>query len=130
MVYISDDCGSPSQGSSLCLSGRQRAELEDLRRQLEENSSLAGRALREELDKTREEQERRHQVTSIRHNISVRNYRLTRVCLVSVNIIRKISGSKITECCFCNQVEMKSLQERLDIEKQTWEENYKKKEVC
>lgn len=25
---------------------------------------------------------------------------------------------------------MKALQERLDIEKQTWEENYKKKEVC
>ncbi|KAG7269094.1 hypothetical protein CRUP_004363, partial [Coryphaenoides rupestris] len=41
---------------------RQRAELEDLRRQLEDNSSLAGHALREELDKTREEQERRHQV--------------------------------------------------------------------
>uniref|UniRef100_A0AAQ5XG39 Centrosomal protein 131 n=1 Tax=Amphiprion ocellaris TaxID=80972 RepID=A0AAQ5XG39_AMPOC len=44
------------------LAARQRVELEDLRRQLEENSSLAGRALREELDKTREEQERRHQV--------------------------------------------------------------------
>ncbi|XP_030255651.1 centrosomal protein of 131 kDa isoform X3 [Sparus aurata] len=44
------------------LSARQRAELEDLRRQLEDNSSLAGRALREELDKTREEQERRHQL--------------------------------------------------------------------
>lgn len=44
------------------LAARQRAELEDLRRQLEENSSLAGRALREELDKTREEQERRHQL--------------------------------------------------------------------
>ncbi|XP_005453716.1 centrosomal protein of 131 kDa isoform X3 [Oreochromis niloticus] len=44
------------------LAARQRAELEDLRRQLEENSSLAGRALKEELDKTREEQERRHQV--------------------------------------------------------------------
>ncbi|XP_034563406.1 centrosomal protein of 131 kDa isoform X2 [Notolabrus celidotus] len=68
------------------LAARQRAELEDLRRQLEENSSLAGRALRDELDKSREEQERRH------------------------------------------QLEMKSVQERLDIEKQTWEENYKKKE--
>ncbi|TMS22050.1 hypothetical protein E3U43_012315 [Larimichthys crocea] len=44
------------------LAARQRAELEDLRRQLEENSSLAGRALRVELDKTREEQERRHQL--------------------------------------------------------------------
>ncbi|XP_056152829.1 centrosomal protein of 131 kDa isoform X2 [Lampris incognitus] len=44
------------------LAARQRAELEDLRKQLEDNSSLAGQALREELDKTREEQERRHQV--------------------------------------------------------------------
>lgn len=41
---------------------RQRGELEELRRQLEENSSLASRALREEMDKSREEQERRHQV--------------------------------------------------------------------
>uniref|UniRef100_A0A3Q2ZFI6 Centrosomal protein 131 n=1 Tax=Kryptolebias marmoratus TaxID=37003 RepID=A0A3Q2ZFI6_KRYMA len=68
------------------LAARQRGELEDLRRQLEENSSLAGRALRDEIDKSREEQERRH------------------------------------------QMEMKVLQERLGIEKQTWEENYKKKE--
>ncbi|MEQ2255534.1 hypothetical protein ILYODFUR_014880 [Ilyodon furcidens] len=68
------------------LAARQRGELEELRRQLEENSSLAGRALREEMDKSREEQERRH------------------------------------------QMEMKMLQERLDVEKQTWEENYKKKE--
>ncbi|KAL0964859.1 hypothetical protein UPYG_G00330010 [Umbra pygmaea] len=44
------------------LAARQRAELEDLRKQLEENSSLTGRALREELEKSREEQERRHQV--------------------------------------------------------------------
>ncbi|XP_034426069.1 centrosomal protein of 131 kDa isoform X5 [Hippoglossus hippoglossus] len=44
------------------LSARQRVELEDLKRQLEENSSLAARALREELEKTRQEQERRHQV--------------------------------------------------------------------
>ncbi|XP_068160842.1 centrosomal protein of 131 kDa isoform X2 [Antennarius striatus] len=44
------------------LAARQRAELEDLRRQLEENNSLAGQTLKEELDKTREEQERRHQM--------------------------------------------------------------------
>ncbi|CAG03052.1 unnamed protein product, partial [Tetraodon nigroviridis] len=68
------------------LASRQRLELEDLRRQLEDNSALAGRALREELDKAREEQERRH------------------------------------------QAELKALQERLDIDKQHWEENYKKKE--
>ncbi|XP_016889877.1 centrosomal protein of 131 kDa isoform X1 [Cynoglossus semilaevis] len=68
------------------LAARQRAEGEDLRRHLEENSSVAVRALREELDKSREEQEKRH------------------------------------------QVEMKSMQERLEVEKQTWEENYRKKE--
>ncbi|XP_056627264.1 centrosomal protein of 131 kDa isoform X2 [Triplophysa dalaica] len=44
------------------LAARQRAELEDLRKQLEDNSSLTGKALREELEKSREEQERRHQV--------------------------------------------------------------------
>ncbi|XP_048870934.1 centrosomal protein of 131 kDa isoform X2 [Brienomyrus brachyistius] len=43
------------------LATRQRAELDDLRRHLEENSTLARQALREELDKSREEQERRHQ---------------------------------------------------------------------
>ncbi|KAK7122358.1 hypothetical protein R3I94_019474 [Phoxinus phoxinus] len=68
------------------LAARQHAELEDLRKQLEDNSSLAGRALREELEKSRDEQERRH------------------------------------------QVEVKALKERLEIEKQTWEENYMKKE--
>ncbi|CAL8305606.1 unnamed protein product [Boreogadus saida] len=68
------------------LAARQRAELEDLRRTLEDNSSLACHALREELERSREEQERRH------------------------------------------QVEMKSLKERMEIEKQTWEENYMKKE--
>ncbi|KAA0724980.1 Centrosomal protein of 131 kDa 5-azacytidine-induced protein 1 [Triplophysa tibetana] len=45
------------------LAARQRAELEDLRKQLEDNSSLTGKALREELEKSREEQERRHQET-------------------------------------------------------------------
>ncbi|XP_042308228.1 centrosomal protein of 131 kDa isoform X8 [Sceloporus undulatus] len=40
---------------------RQRAELEDLRRQLEENSSVVTKALKEEYEKGKEEQERRHQ---------------------------------------------------------------------
>ncbi|XP_077406756.1 centrosomal protein of 131 kDa isoform X2 [Vanacampus margaritifer] len=43
------------------LAARQRSEMEELRRRMEENSSVAGRVFREELDKTREEQERRHQ---------------------------------------------------------------------
>ncbi|XP_072568011.1 centrosomal protein of 131 kDa isoform X2 [Paramormyrops kingsleyae] len=68
------------------LATRQRAELDDLRRHLEENSTLARQALREELDKSREEQERRH------------------------------------------QAELKALKERMEIEKQAWEENYMKKE--
>ncbi|XP_069511265.1 centrosomal protein of 131 kDa isoform X2 [Ambystoma mexicanum] len=65
---------------------RQRAELDDLRRQLEENCSLSTKALREEFEKSKEEQERRH------------------------------------------KAENKSLKERLEIEKQAWEENYMKKE--
>ncbi|XP_076855508.1 centrosomal protein of 131 kDa isoform X2 [Brachyhypopomus gauderio] len=44
------------------LAARQRAELEELRTQLETNSSLASRTLREEMEKSREDQERRHQV--------------------------------------------------------------------
>ncbi|XP_032097272.1 centrosomal protein of 131 kDa isoform X3 [Sapajus apella] len=41
---------------------RQRAELEELRQQLEESSSALTRALRAEFEKGREEQERRHQM--------------------------------------------------------------------
>ncbi|XP_077184360.1 centrosomal protein of 131 kDa isoform X6 [Paroedura picta] len=40
---------------------RQRAELEELRQQLEENSSVITKALKEEYEKGREEQEQRHQ---------------------------------------------------------------------
>ncbi|KAM4691560.1 centrosomal protein of 131 kDa isoform 1-T1 [Rhinophrynus dorsalis] len=65
---------------------RQRAELDDLRRQLEDNCTLATRVLKEEYEKSKEEQERRH------------------------------------------QAEIKALKERLEIEKQAWEQNYMKKE--
>ncbi|XP_031821476.1 centrosomal protein of 131 kDa isoform X4 [Sarcophilus harrisii] len=41
---------------------RQRAELEQLKQQLEENSCVVTKALREEYEKGREEQERRHQL--------------------------------------------------------------------
>ncbi|XP_078510300.1 centrosomal protein of 131 kDa isoform X2 [Lissotriton helveticus] len=40
---------------------RQRAELDELRRQLEENCSLSTKALKEEFEKSKDEQERRHQ---------------------------------------------------------------------
>uniref|UniRef100_A0A674F704 Centrosomal protein 131 n=1 Tax=Salmo trutta TaxID=8032 RepID=A0A674F704_SALTR len=71
------------------LAARQRAELEDLRKQLEDNSSLAGRALREELEKSREEQERRHQVEikALRERLEIEkqtweeNYMKKEVCV-------------------------------------------------
>ncbi|XP_059938189.1 centrosomal protein of 131 kDa isoform X2 [Mesoplodon densirostris] len=65
---------------------RQRAELDELRRQLEESSSAGGRALRAEFEKGREEQERRH------------------------------------------QMELKTLKDQLEVEKQMWEANSAKKE--
>ena len=42
---------------------RQRAELDKLQRQLEENHSSTADLLRKEFDKAREEQERRHTVS-------------------------------------------------------------------
>eukprot|EP00079_Xenopus_tropicalis_P027792 XP_012822164.1 PREDICTED: centrosomal protein of 131 kDa isoform X4 [Xenopus tropicalis] len=65
---------------------RQRAELDELRKQLEDNCALATRVLKEEYEKSKDEQERRH------------------------------------------QAEIKALKERLEIEKQAWEQNYMKKE--
>lgn len=65
---------------------RQRAELDELRKQLEDNCALATRVLKEEYEKGKEEQERRH------------------------------------------QIELKAIKERLEIEKQAWEQNYRKKE--
>ncbi|XP_053562696.1 centrosomal protein of 131 kDa isoform X2 [Bombina bombina] len=43
---------------------RQRSELDELRKQLEDNCALATRALKEEYEKSKEEQERRHQAES------------------------------------------------------------------
>ncbi|XP_069606873.1 centrosomal protein of 131 kDa isoform X4 [Ranitomeya imitator] len=65
---------------------RQRAELDELRKQLEDNCALATRVLKEEYEKSKEEQDRRH------------------------------------------QIELKAIKERLEIEKQAWEQNYRKKE--
>ncbi|XP_066443764.1 centrosomal protein of 131 kDa isoform X3 [Eleutherodactylus coqui] len=65
---------------------RQRAELDELRKQLEDNCALSTRVLKEEYEKSKEEQERRH------------------------------------------QIELKAIKERVEIEKQAWEQNYRKKE--
>ncbi|KAG9473488.1 hypothetical protein GDO78_004014 [Eleutherodactylus coqui] len=66
---------------------RQRAELDELRKQLEDNCALSTRVLKEEYEKSKEEQERRH------------------------------------------QIELKAIKERVEIEKQAWEQNYRKKEL-
>ncbi|XP_036125540.1 centrosomal protein of 131 kDa isoform X2 [Molossus molossus] len=65
---------------------RQRAELEELRQQLEESSSARGRALRAEFEKGREALEHRH------------------------------------------QMELQSLKDQLEVERQMWEANCAKKE--
>ena len=46
-------------------SSRQRGELEKLQRQLEDNHRHALESMKEELDKARQEQERRHKVCFI-----------------------------------------------------------------
>ena len=43
---------------------RQRAEFDKLQRQLEETHSTAGESMRSEYEKAREEQERRHAVST------------------------------------------------------------------
>ncbi|KAK7111870.1 centrosomal protein of 131 kDa-like [Littorina saxatilis] len=64
---------------------RQRSELDALRRQLEDSHRLALSATKEQFEKAKEEQDRRH------------------------------------------AMEVRELQERLQLEKDAWEENYKKK---
>ncbi|XP_067164516.1 centrosomal protein of 131 kDa isoform X2 [Apteryx mantelli] len=59
---LDGDVGPAMDITSCDLSaGRQRAELEELRQQLEANSSAVTKALKEEYAKEKEEQERRHQ---------------------------------------------------------------------
>lgn len=63
---LGDQCLPPGAGQGVTdrslASHRQRAELEELRRQLEESSAMGTKALREEYERVQEEQERRHQV--------------------------------------------------------------------
>lgn len=50
---------------------RQRQEMDKLQRQLEESHTSSGEVMRREYEKTREEQERRHEVWWILHTIGV-----------------------------------------------------------
>eukprot|EP00069_Balaena_mysticetus_P017870 bmy_02273T0 len=102
---------------------RQRAELDELRQQLEESSSAGGRALRAEFEKGREEQERRHQLTT------------------DPQLDRRPRPGSCRHCpgwgaasggCYhtvtCPQMELKALKDQLEVEKQMWEANSAKKE--
>ncbi|XP_043761189.1 centrosomal protein of 131 kDa isoform X1 [Cervus elaphus] len=92
---------------------RQRAELDELRRQLEESSSAGGRALRAEFEKGREEQERRHQARPGPGRPS------------------SGWGGARQSCCYtvdCPQMELKALKDQLEVERQMWEANSAKKE--
>lgn len=53
------------------LACRQRVELEELRQQLEESSAALTRALRAEFERSREEQERRHQVSMVPFGVTL-----------------------------------------------------------
>lgn len=131
-------CGLPGPGShgkrcwcgcwELCLC-RQRAEAEELRRQLEASSSALTRALRDEYAKEKEDQERRHQVwfplTSSPLGAAPPSLGPHRG---SPSQHRKVPG---LSCCFSfsSQTELKVLKDQLELEKQAWEANYVKKEV-
>ncbi|XP_041073377.1 centrosomal protein of 131 kDa isoform X3 [Carcharodon carcharias] len=58
------------------LAARQRAELDELRRQLEDSSSLVTKALKDEFEKAKEEQERRHQaeIQSLKERLEIEKH--------------------------------------------------------
>ncbi|GCB71469.1 hypothetical protein scyTo_0005951 [Scyliorhinus torazame] len=58
------------------LAARHRTELDELRRQLEDNSSLVTKALKGEFEKAKEEQERRHQaeIESLKERLEIEKH--------------------------------------------------------
>lgn len=129
----------PPARAELSPAHRQRAELEELRQQLEESSAAEGRALRAEFEKGREEQECRHQV---------RRERPLWGCRVGgcegrwakPGLVRRApqparpgtcpggSGPALTVTP-APQMEMKTLKDQLEAERQMWEASCTKKEV-
>lgn len=135
-------------GAAVC-AGRQRAEVEELRRQLEASSSAVTRALKEEYAKEKEEQERRHQVwfsprllalNCCSWSSSQRMAVVTRAGTAEPHaptgtVLRAAPGCgmlwllELSGCLVPPQAEVKVLKEQLEMEKQAWEANYLKKEV-
>lgn len=118
---------------------RQRAELEELRQQLEESSAAEGRALRAEFEKGREEQERRHQVgvppsppllAPALWGAPVLGVAAPLQTLRLGRAGRGGGGSwPALTVPPAPQMEMKALKEQLEAERQMWEANCAKKEV-
>ena len=88
---------------------RNRAELDRLKRQLEDQTNHSTDAMRKEYEKARDEQERRHEVCRHFAIISLMRYK---ICSM-----------------FCRyQTEIRHLKEQLAVEKTAFEENYMKKQ--
>lgn len=110
--------------------GRQRAEVEELRQQLEASSSAVTRALKEEYTKEKEEQERRHQVkfSPCLWALDLQFWVLALLGFCPQPALGAAAvGAEQLSCL--SQAEMKVLKERMEMEKQAWEANYMKKEV-
>ena len=109
-------------------------QLQELRQQLEANSSALTRALRDKYAKEKEEQERQHQVwfpltsSPLGAGTSTPQIPTGAAPEVAPSQHRSIPG---LSCCFpfSSQAELKVLKDQLELEKQAWEANYVKKEV-
>lgn len=104
---------------------RQRAELEELRQQLEESSAALTRTLRADFERSREEQEQRHQV----------GVPSPSGCEEGSLMPDPQQGGRglgvalrlLTACPL--QMELKALKDQLEAERQAWVANCAKKEV-
>ncbi|XP_077184357.1 centrosomal protein of 131 kDa isoform X3 [Paroedura picta] len=132
---------------------RQRAELEELRQQLEENSSVITKALKEEYEKGREEQEQRHQACNNRvpmrdctEDHSMNDVAINAIAHIKADdedlesqlkrmeaqmffsSVLPVRGRGMSRELKIMEAEVQALKVRLEIEKQAWEANYLKKE--
>lgn len=120
------------------LACRQRAELEELRQQLEESSAALTRSLRAEFERSREEQERRHQVSAP----SPSECQLSLACsggreslLPDPSGVGSSTGwagppNGLRSLTVCSpQMELKALKDQLEAERQAWVASCAKKEV-
>lgn len=119
------------------LACRQRVELEELRQQLEENSAALTRSLRAEFERSREEQERRHQVSALSPSecqLSPAVELGSLFCLTHVVWGPQLGGQGLGMASgpsqsYSPQMELKALKDQLEAERQAWVASCAKKEV-